>query len=93
MRGSRRYPPVVRICQVPHCDAEATAGEDWREPFLGPVEAYRLGIQLRLSVVDLAVVLRLCEPHAKELAAVGWGPVEERLSSWGWQPLPRPGGA
>ena len=78
-------------CQVPSCKRDATAGEDWLEPPLDAVSAFRLGVELRLTVRDLAVVLALCEEHGTELATAAWAPAEELLSRWRWQPLPGSG--
>lgn len=84
----KRYPPCVRNCQVPGCGEDATRGEDWQEPQLRPVEAYRQGIELGLTVRDIAVVLRLCDTHADELARTAWEASERLLAAWQWRPLP-----
>lgn len=87
--GNRRYCAPVRQCQVPGCGREATHGQDWSEPDLAPVEAYLVGIQMRLTVQDIAVILLLCEEHAATLAATAWEPAISQLREWGWTPRRR----
>lgn len=78
----------MRKCQVPECERAATHGQDWGEQDLAPVQAYRLGTRLRLTVADIGVVLLLCEEHASTLATTAWEPTLARLREWGWEPLP-----
>jgi len=78
--------PTTR-CEVPECDREAAFGDDWPPSNRSPLVAFRLGIELRLEVRDLAVLLALCEAHADELTTLAWTPVLQRLESWKWTPL------
>jgi hypothetical protein len=77
---------VMTECSVPGCSREGTYGEGWREPPHQPLTAYRLGIEMRLTVKDIALVLVLCEAHADELMKLAWTPVDARLAEWGWPP-------
>lgn len=74
-------------CAARECPHPATRGENWGNDQLGPVETYRVGVQLRLTVLDMAVGLTLCEEHAQALTALAWNPVLAQLAEWGWRPL------
>ena len=75
-------------CQVPGCGRAAVFGDDWGpDPRRQGLTDFRLGLELRLRVRDLGVVLALCEAHADELLTLAWTPVLDRLDSWGWRPL------
>lgn len=76
----------MRVCQVSACERQAVAGEDWRSPGLLPISSRRVGAELTLTVHDIAVVLVLCEDHARELSHVGWQAMLGVLDSWGWSP-------
>jgi len=73
-------------CDVRDCAEAATRGEMWDGDQWGPIEAYRKGIQLRLTVLDLAVMLKLCDTHAKTLVDAAWTPALTLLGEWGWRP-------
>ena len=75
------------ICDAPECQSPATRGDEWGDEALLPLEAYRKGIQLRLTVQDLAVGLRVCEEHARVLTEAAWAPVLATLENWDWKPL------
>jgi hypothetical protein len=80
----------MRDCLVPGCERTAVRGDDWSvEDAVEPLVAYRLGIELRLSVADIAVRLSLCQQHADEVTDAAWQTVEARLREWGWKPLGR----
>jgi hypothetical protein len=80
----------MRACLVPGCERTATRGDEWSaEDAVEPLVSYRLGIELRLGVADIAVRLSLCEPHADELTGAAWQTVEAKLGAWGWKPLGR----
>jgi hypothetical protein len=65
----------------------ASRGEDWATNAIEPIVAFRLGIELRLKVRDLAVVLALCEDHANVVSSSAWDAVEATLANWQWRPL------
>jgi len=77
----------MRPCQVPDCERPATSGEDWTQPALGPIVGHQRGTALSLTVLDIAVTLRLCDEHATLLVESAWGPVNALLDGWGWTPL------
>jgi len=77
----------MRPCQVPDCERPATRGEDWAQPALAPIVGHRRGTALSLTVLDIAVTLRLCDEHATALVESAWGPVDAMLDGWGWTPL------
>ena len=68
---------------VPGCQNAAKLGEDWKQPPLGPIEGNRHGIQVQLSVEDIAVAVALCEEHANELTKAAWEAASRTLDSWG----------
>ena len=75
-------------CVVPDCGRQATNGENWRaECGLTPLVAHQKGIELKLTVRDIAVVLELCDEHAGELTGAAWKGALDVLAGWGWEPL------
>lgn len=76
----------MTTCQVPHCDHPAVFGNDWRSAGLVPLAAYNKGIEMTLTVRDAAVVLMLCDEHARELTAAAWAGALEKLGNWDWRP-------
>ena len=72
---------------MPGCGNEATRGETWTEPSLQPIVSYRSGVEMALTVRDIAVVLSLCGDHATGLSDVGWQAMLGLLKDWGWRPL------
>jgi hypothetical protein len=77
-------------CLVPGCSERPVVGEDWRDGGLAPARGYRQGLELQVTVKDLAVTLALCDDHGRELVELGWSPMLERLATWGWKPLAQP---
>jgi hypothetical protein len=77
----------VPSCQVPECHKAAVRGEDWTSSGLAPLVAFRNGIELDLTVRDLAVSLTLCEAHANDLTDAAWVGVVGLLDIWEWKPL------
>ena len=76
-------------CQVPGCEQpRRVLGGMVAAATFAPVVGNRVGIELALTVKDIAVVLALCDFHADVLAAAAWDAIEERLGDWGWPPLP-----
>jgi hypothetical protein len=75
------------MCDAPGCQSPATRGDEWADEALLPIEAHRKGIQLRLTVKDLAVGLRVCDEHARVLTEAAWTPVLATLEEWGWRSL------
>lgn len=71
------------LCIVPDCRHPATAGETWSDRPLKPIRAYRKGIELSLTVRDLAVTLALCDEHAAALTSAAWDSVLTQLDEWG----------
>ena len=54
-----------------------------------PITSYQEGMELTLTVRDLAVTLALCDEHGRELSTAGWRSILELLHGWGWRPLRR----
>ena len=71
---------------VPGCSNPSSKGEDWQTVH-EPLPSYRLGIELRLTLRDIAVVLTLCDDHAAEPLIAAWRQLIDKLSEWGWKPL------
>ena len=68
-------------CRVPDCGQAATSGE-WREPF----SKFRWGVELSVTVQDLALTWPLCADHADDLLAGALNGVEATLTEWGLRP-------
>jgi hypothetical protein len=69
---------VDAICRVPECGKPATVGA-WREPF----GKYRWGVNLSITVEDLAVTWPLCSDHADALLDAALDAVGTTLTGWG----------
>ena len=68
-------------CRVPTCVRPATAG-DWQEPF----GKFRWGVELSVTVADLAFTWPLCAGHAQVLLARALDAVGATLNEWNLQP-------
>jgi hypothetical protein len=77
----------MAACMVKDCNRPATRGQAWTDEPLDEIGQYQKGIQLSLTVHDIAVRLALCDGHAQELTAAAWRPVLTLLDEWGWHPL------
>lgn len=72
---------VNEPCRVPACENLASAGL-WREPF----SRFRWGVNLAITVEDLAFDWPLCAEHADALSEAALDAVGETLNGWGLDP-------
>lgn len=66
------------LCRVPGCGDSAVVG-DWREPF----GRFRWGVNLAITVEDIAVTWPLCAKHGDLLLAAALDAVGRTLTDWG----------
>lgn len=70
---------------VPGCADPAVYGESWRDDELRPVLAYRVGIEVAITVRDIAETLFLCERHGDELGTATVEAMTSVLRDWDYR--------